>query len=87
MQETDKSLQQERLRGSTKHTMKFQHDKDKEKILKGFFFGGGGGRWAGFGVEQAVNDHNAVQGFPVDHSGCLTEDGTQNAHLTQCGKY
>lgn len=31
------SLQRERLRGTTKHTVKLYHDKDKEKILKGFF--------------------------------------------------
>lgn len=33
--ETEKSLHSERLRRSTKHTVRFQHDKDKEKSLKG----------------------------------------------------
>lgn len=35
--ETRRRLQPERLRGSTKHTVKFQH-KGKENILKLFFF-------------------------------------------------
>lgn len=33
----EKSPRHERLRGPTKHTVKLYHDKDKGKLLKGFF--------------------------------------------------
>lgn len=59
MMETEKSLHSERLRGSSKHTVKFQHDKDKEKSLRGIL----GGGWARFGRQWVANKDIIVRDF------------------------
>lgn len=48
-----------KTRGSTQRTVKPQHDKDKEKSLKGIL----GGGWAGFGRQWVANEDITVRGF------------------------
>lgn len=57
--EAEKSLHNKRLRESTTHTVKRQHDKNKEKSLKGILQEG----WAGFGRQWITNKDITVWGF------------------------